>query len=242
MAPICFPFKPWNILQTQQWSWILLRGILQSIGMWCTYTAYRYLPGETAAFLGTSGPFFLLLCAHIFLKETLDRTHWILLGIGYLGVLCVLNPFSITFSNYALLLVFSNFCLACCTILTRYLIKAREDTKHVLCASAFFPFFFCALVYVLTGCETQGLAENFWYLICVGICGGTASTFYFYALKYASSAFVAIFDYFRLTVFLILNYLVYAEPLNSRAWMGGIIIILSTASFITLRQSYKRSV
>ena len=76
MTPLWLPFKPWHVLSTPNKKWILLRGLLQSVAMWCTYAAYRYLPGETAAFLGTSGPFFVLLCAHIFLKETLDKTHW----------------------------------------------------------------------------------------------------------------------------------------------------------------------
>ena len=240
MSALWIPFKPWKVLHSPHGRWLFLRGLLQSSAMWCTYASYRYLPGETAAFLGTSGPFFVLLCAHLFLKETLDKPHWILLALGYLGVLCVLNPFSVTFSAYSFLPILSNLALALSIILTRYLITVHEDTKRILCASSLFPFGVCTIIYLATGAPTAGLAENFWALVSVGIGGGSSAAFHFYALKYASSAFVAIFDYFRLIVFLILNYLVYAEPLNMRAWIGGIIIILTTASFITLRQTYTR--
>ncbi len=241
MAPLWLPFKPWTLLGTQNRIWILLRGLLQSIAMWFTYAAYRYLPGETAAFLGTSGPFFVLLCAHMFLKESLDKRHWMLLGVGYVGVLCVLNPFSVTFSIYTVLPILSNFCLALSIVLTRYLITVHEETKRILCASAFFPLVCFTVIYIATGCETEGLSQNFWYLVGVGACGGGSTAFHFYALKHASSSFVSIFDYFRLITFLILNYFIYAEPIDSQAWIGGVIIIITTASFITLRQSCKRS-
>ena len=69
MIPFWCPFSVGKVFQTPHIKLLTFRGIFQTLGMVLGYAGYRYLPGATAAFLGTSGPFFILLFALLFLKK-----------------------------------------------------------------------------------------------------------------------------------------------------------------------------
>ena len=239
MMPFWYPFSVGKVFQTPHIKLLTFRGIFQTLAMVLGYAGYRYLPGETAAFLGTSGPFFILLFARLFLKENLDSAHWITMITAYGGVLCVLNPFSVTFSIHTLLPIFANICMASSIIVTRKLVLLGEDEKRMLFSNSFFPLIFLSIValYVTASWNLSGYVWN--YLATIGTLGALSAVFHFYALQRSSAAFVAIFDYFRLTVFLILNYFVYAEPMKLNAWIGGSIIVSSTFISIMVRQKTK---
>ena len=241
MMPFWYPFSIGKVFQTSHITLLTFRGIFQTLGMVLGYMGYRYLPGETAAFLGTSGPFFILLFARLFLKENLDSIHWITMITAYGGVLCVLNPFSVTFSLYTLVPIFANICMASSIIVTRKLVLVGEDEKRMLFSNSFFPLIFLSIaaIYINTSWSLSGYTWN--YLATIGTLGALSAVFHFYALQRSSAAFVAIFDYFRLTVFLILNYFVYAEPMKLNAWIGGILIVSSTFISIIVRQRQKFS-
>lgn len=242
MIPFWYPFRPWHLLCSPNAKWLIIRGILQASGMWFSYAGYRYLPGETAAFLGTSGPFFILLSAYIFLKEKLDAVHWWMMGVGYIGILCILNPFSVTFSHYAILPILSNMCMALSLVLTRYLIIVKEEQSRILFSNAFLPFLCLSGVFLWNHGESMVSNDIAWgALVSIGIFGGMTSVFHFYALKFSSAAFVAIFDYFRLIVFLALNYTIYQEAMKLNTWIGGSIIVIATFISVLLHQKYRKT-
>ncbi|PPE03334.1 DMT family transporter [Holospora curviuscula] len=241
MLPFWYPFSVKKVFHTPHIALLVLRGIFQTLAMVLGYAGYRYLPGETAAFLGTSGPFFILLLARLFLKESLDTAHWIVMIMAYGGVLCVLNPFDVRFSAYTLIPIFANVCMASSIIVTRKLVLVAEDKKRMLFANSFFPLIFFSLVGICITVSWKLNGFEWRYLATIGTLGALSAVFHFYALQRSSAAFVAIFDYFRLVVFLILNYFVYAEPMRTNAWIGGGIIVSATLIYVMLKQKQKRS-
>ncbi|ETZ04854.1 MULTISPECIES: DMT family transporter [Holospora] len=236
MLPFWYPFSPWNVFCTPNVRLLILRGVFQTLAMALGYAGYRYLPGETAAFLGTSGPFFVLLLARVFLKETLDFPHWIAIISAYIGVIFVLNPFALTLSFYTFLPVFANICMAFSIIVTRKLIVTKENEKRILFSNSFFPLIFFSFASLYFNLSWNCDAFTLCYIAGIGALGALSAVSHFYALRNSSSAFVAIFDYFRLTIFLILNYFIYSEPMNLNARLGGGIIVVSTFLYTILKQ------
>ncbi|ETZ07289.1 S-adenosylmethionine uptake transporter [Holospora obtusa F1] len=241
MLPFWYPFPVLKLFRVPNIKLLALRGVFQTLAMALGYAGYRYLPGETAAFLGTSGPFFILLLAWLVLKEKLDTLHWIAIGVAYSGVLCVLNPFSVTFTFYSLLPIFANICMAFSIIITRKLILIQENAKCILFSNSFFPFvFFCiAAVYFIPFWSCN--VSNFGYLAVIGGLGALSAVSHFYALQRSSAAFVAIFDYFRLIVFLLLNYFIYQEKMAFNTILGGVIIVISTIVYMITKQKRRTS-
>ena len=129
--------------------------------------------------------------------------------------------------------------MASSIIVTRKLVLVGEDEKRILFSNSFFPLIFLSIaaIYITASWNLSGYTWN--YLATIGTLGALSALFHFYALQRSSAAFVAIFYYFRLTVFLILNYFVYAEPMKLNAWIGGIIILSSTFISTMIRQKQK---
>ena len=66
-----------------------------------------------------TGPLFIALLSALFLKEPITLGHWLAVGLGFLGVLLVVQPSSADFSWPALIPVLAAFLYASAAVLTR---------------------------------------------------------------------------------------------------------------------------
>jgi drug/metabolite transporter (DMT)-like permease len=62
--------------------------------MFCTYYTYRNLPVAFATSIGMSGALFTTILSRIILKDHVTALKWLLIIIGYLGVIVLVNPTS----------------------------------------------------------------------------------------------------------------------------------------------------
>jgi len=81
-----------TIAKTKKLPWHILRIILASSTMVCTYYAYRNLPIAFATSIGMSGPLFTTLLSVILLKENISPIKWLIIILGYIGVIIIIKP------------------------------------------------------------------------------------------------------------------------------------------------------
>ena len=70
----------------------ILRGITLVLSTLCFWTALSHLPLVEAATVSFIGPTMVVVFSAFLLGEKPQRTHWIALGIGFIGVLIALRP------------------------------------------------------------------------------------------------------------------------------------------------------
>ena len=138
-----------NRLLPRSFPWIILRsGLL--VAMWVAYyVALPLLPLAVAAAAYYTLPLFIVAFAAIFGGETVRRTQWAGVALGFLGILLVLRPGGEAFRWAALLPVLSAVLYALAMILTRT--KCRDEHPATLALGLNVMFVIVGVIGLLAG-------------------------------------------------------------------------------------------
>ncbi len=99
--------------------WTIIRSLLL-VGMWVSYyISLPYLSLSVAAAAYYTLPLFITLFSAVIIGDTVSRTGWIAVVLGFVGVLMILRPNADDFNWYALLPLLSAVLYAIAMILTR---------------------------------------------------------------------------------------------------------------------------
>lgn len=106
-------------VQPDNYGWTILRSAMLTL-MWITYYAsLPHLDLAVAAAAYYTLPLFITLFAALLLGDSIGKTGWLAIVIGFVGVLLVLQPRPSDFNWYSLLPVSSAILYALAMILTR---------------------------------------------------------------------------------------------------------------------------
>lgn len=113
--------------------WVALRSLMLTI-MWIAYyAALPHLDLSIAAAAYYTLPIFITLFSALFTGESVSRSGWFAVILGFIGVIIILRPSSGDFNLIALLPLLSAILYALAMILTRT--KCREEHPLVLATS-----------------------------------------------------------------------------------------------------------
>ena len=84
---------------------MLFRAVFEFFGRLCYILAIALTPMSSATAILQSGPLFVVLGAHLFLREKVDAKTWLAIFGGLLGVMIILRPSAEDFSPISLLAV-----------------------------------------------------------------------------------------------------------------------------------------
>ena len=110
----------------------IFRGALLAFEIWVMIWAFTLLGLVESHAIFTCYPLLVAALSGPILGESVGWRRWLAIGIGFLGVLIILQPGVRVFSPYALVPLLSSFCFALYSLLTRY--ASRLDTA----ATSFF--------------------------------------------------------------------------------------------------------
>ncbi len=95
--------KQSEILESPYKSLLLLRGATQGIATILYFAAMHFIPLSMAASIFFCAPIVLLAFSPILLKEKVGLRQWFTVLLGFTGMFCIINPFSLSsdtlFSN-----------------------------------------------------------------------------------------------------------------------------------------------
>ena len=239
-------FFKWSRLAPQSVGWIALRsGLLTA--MWVSfYLALPLLPLAVAAAAYYTLPLFIVAFAALFGGETVGRSQWAGVSLGFVGIVLVLRPGGQAFDWAALLPIVSAILYALAMILTRTKCRSEHPATLALGLNATFIAVGIArlLVGVVLSTEVTGFLSPDWTNMgsedwrTTAILAGlilVASVGTAVAYQAAPASTVGTFDFAYVGFALIWGALFFAERPDTVALAGIFLIVV--AGVLAVRRS-----
>jgi drug/metabolite transporter (DMT)-like permease len=221
-----------RVLRTKQPAMLILRAAF-SFGAWSVYFfAISQIPLADAMALVFSAPLIITALSVPFLGEAVGLRRWVAVGVGFLGVLIMIEPGSGTLQGVALLPLVSAAFYSVSMLLTRILTR-REASVTMLFYST------------LTILVLSGVAQPFvWVtpdwpdlglMALMGLLTGCAQFLATQAYRFAAPVVVAPFDYTSLVWATLYGYLLFGDLPRSAVIIGAAVVI-GSGLFILYRE------
>jgi drug/metabolite transporter (DMT)-like permease len=203
----------------------LLRVLFTCSAIACTYYGYRNLPLAMATSIGFTAPLMTTALAILVLKEMVSIKKWLLIIVGYCGVLVIVHPSDFTFNNAVYVLLLANL-FASSSVICGKKLTTTESTISMM-------FYMNVISTLLTGAVvcfawvTPSLHDLI-ILIFLGLMGVSAQFCYIRSLQNANPSFLAPFEYSRLIIAIPIGFVIFSELPTLWTLLGGGVIIAAT--------------
>ena len=202
-----------------------IRVLTLGLTVTATYFAYPNLPLALATSIGMTGPLFTTVLAMLLLKDQVPLAKWLLILLGYSGVILAVRPHEVAISIgvWAALManLFAAISIICVKILSR-----TESTFTIMLYANTITTLIAGLV-VFSFWKTPALPDIL-ALAAIGGFGVFSQYCSVTALRYATPSFLAPFEYTRMCFAIPVGYLFFHEVPNAWVIMGSLIIIAAT--------------
>jgi drug/metabolite transporter (DMT)-like permease len=215
--------------------WNLLRAGFELCATLLFMTGLSLLPIAVASTLGFSSPIFLALLAGLVLKEKVSLERWLVILVGFGGVLLITNPFSADASWAVIFPICCAFFVALRDLAIRF-VPNDLPSSQVAFTNAWVVTIGGGLFSLYQG---WGDADLSWYLWFIGLGIALYSGYYCLILgsRLGELSFISPFKYVSILLALLYGYLVWGDE-PSLAMLGGAAIIV--VSGLLLLSSEKR--
>ena len=215
--------------------WSLFRALFELCATLFFLTGLSLLPIAVASTLGFSSPIFLALLAAVVLKEKVGLDRWLIILIGFAGVLLITNPFAAGASWAVIFPLVCAFFVALRDIAIRYVPNDLPSTQ-VAFTNAWVVMIGGGLYSIYQG---WGEADLQWYLwfIALGVALYSGYLFLIIGSRLGELSFISPFKYVSILLALLYGYLIWEETPTLTMLAGASIIVISG---IILLSSEKR--
>ncbi len=232
---------PWMLYQgassfkTQRPLLHVVRGglLFAAIGLWSH--GVKTSPITTATIMSFTVPIFVLLLAHIFLKEHVTWPMWAATLIGFLGITLVLQPSHCTYQPSALC-----FLLAAALFGTLDVINKKYVTQEPMHCMLFYSSLVATMLLAPPAAYGGPMptGNTLLWLFALGIGSNLILYFVLKAFSWGSVSSLAPVRYLELLISMGAGYLFFQELPSESSYLGAAIIIPCTL-FIVWYQSCK---
>ena len=188
----------------------------------CIFIAVIYLPLADATALSFSKPLFTTVVAMIILREVVSKIRWLATGVGFFGVLLMIQPGIGAFNPIALFAILSALFFALGNVLIRILARTEPATR--------------ILFYYHSGGLLVGFITVVWVwktpvggewvpLILIGMLTTLAMICYVKAFSIGEASAIGPTEYVRLIYAATFGYFLFNELPNLWTVIGALIII-----------------
>ena len=203
--------------------WVLVRAICEGLGTVLYLAALFHLPLANITAINLSSPLFIVVLAKIFLHERVDRARWLAIGLGFAGVLLVVQPRADGFSIYAWLCLLATLIYAVRDLLTRKISSATPSILVTL-ATAGVVLLMAGLVMTVQGWTPMPWRDLGW----LALASLLLSTGYYAliaAMRHGEMTVIAPFRYVGLLWAVLIGYVVWGTLPNAMGWCGIALLI-----------------
>ena len=180
------------------------------------------MPLVDAYAISFAAPLFMVGLAVPVLNEAVGWRRWTAVVVGFMGVLIMLEPWTIGVHWLSLVVLLATFCYSLSTVLTRLISRYDHDAATI--------FWFClfaaiaSLIGAIPGWKWPSLADWFW-LASLGLIGGVGQILVTRALRLAPASVLAPFDYSSIVFAVLYGYLWFRENPSPAVWYGLPLVI-----------------
>lgn len=221
-------FAPWRV----PGAWRSRRPLLQIVRGLCllgstvfNFMALRHLQLAETMSISFSAPMMIALLSAIFLGERIGLGRWVLIAVGFAGVLVVAQPTAGGFQP-AMLLAFANVaCYAVYAIVTRKL-AGIDTSASMLIISAGLPVVALAPWLPAGWVWPEGL-QTWIVLVIMGLCGAAGHFLLILSFARAPASVVAPFTYTQILWMTLSGWLLFGDVPGTSTLAGGAIVVTS---------------
>jgi len=214
-----------------QWLLLTLRAVLLLFATFCFITAIRVMPLADALAIVFVEPFIVLLFGKLYLGEDVGPRRLGACIVGFVGVLCVIQPSFVAFGPVALIPLGTAVAFAFYILVTRGLSR-QVHPAALQFHTGLIASLICIPVLLLAQGSGSELFDPVWpagiawaWLFGAGFFATVSHLMMTYALSFAPSATMAPLQYFELPVATLLGYLVFHDFPNVLSLIGIAIIV-----------------
>jgi len=99
--------------------WVAVRAVIDAFGSLLFLVALFHLPLANATAINMASPLFITVFSAAFLGERVGRPRWLAIGVGFLGILLIIQPQAEGFNVYALVCLVATVLIAVRDLVTR---------------------------------------------------------------------------------------------------------------------------
>jgi drug/metabolite transporter (DMT)-like permease len=186
------------------------------------FYVFPRMPLVDAYAISFAAPLFIVALSVPMLGEPVGWRRWIAVVVGFIGVIVMLEPWSISIHWLSLVVLLATFSYSLSTVLTRLVSRYDHDAATV--------FWFClgastiSLVGAIPEWKWPSTADWFW-LCSLGIIGGVGQILVTRALRLATTSVLAPFDYSSIVFAVLYGYLWFQESPTPAVWYGLPLVI-----------------
>ena len=225
-----------------QWLALVSRAALLLASTFCFIAAIRVMPLADALAIVFLAPFIVLLVGKFYLGEDVGPRRVGAALVGFVGVLCVIQPSFAAFGAVALFPLGAAVGFAFYILVTRGLSR-RMHPVALQFHTGLIASLLCLPVMILAEGTGSAMLDPVWpqginwlWLFGVGFFATLSHMMMTYALSLAPSATLAPLQYLELPVATLLGYLVFRDFPNAMA-LTGIAIIIGAGLYMIHRES-----
>jgi S-adenosylmethionine uptake transporter len=246
LTPPLLLFKGSGSLKTKQPFLQILRMVTSSLSMICFFYGYRMLPITKASAINFSYALIMPLFAILFLKEKISLQRWIFLGIGYIGIVVIVDPVFETFELGEGLALLGVILLAGSSILVKKLTKTDESLVVVFyssVATSFFlgVYFLIASLFTVKDTLPQWTPIHWkdgFVLGSIGALSLLGQFSYVQAYRKGRLNFLAGFDYLKFLFASLIGFWFFNEKVETPTFYGAFIILI--CSYMIAREELRK--
>ncbi len=219
--------------------WNLLRALFELGATLAFLTGLSMLPIAVASTLGFASPIFLALLAATILKESVSLDRWIVILVGFGGVMLITNPFSETASWAVIFPIICAFFVALRDIAIRY-VPNDIPSSQVAFTNAWIVMFGGGIYSIYQG---WGEADLHWYLWFIGL-GGVLYCGYLFLIigsRIGELSFISPFKYISILIAIIYGYLIWGDKPTLTMLAGASVIVVSGIMLVSSEKRRNRS-
>ena len=223
-----------NYFKSKNYPVQIFRGCCYSSATILYFFGLKNLEMNLAAALSFVSPFIVSIFGFLLLKEKVSIKRWLIILLGFSGVLVITRPGVIEFNFAFLFVLFAAIFWSLFQILSRFL---REDGAfNMLMISSLVCFIFSSFFVYF---NFEGIIEFniFTILLFLGIWAALAEYFMIKAFSSTKASIIAPFFYLQMIFYTFYGYLIFSEIPDRYTIIGCIILIV--CGIINLRLSEK---
>jgi drug/metabolite transporter (DMT)-like permease len=212
--------------------WVFIRSFLDGLASMVYLSALFNMPLANATAINMSTPLLIALLSALLLQHRISWRHWLIIGLGFAGVLCVVQPQAEGFNHWAWVALAGTLCHA-----------LRDLSVHQIPGHV--PSSLVTLSTALTATVMAGIWALFhpWHSVTplqwAQMAGASVflSAGYFLLVKatrIADMTVIAPFRYMGLLTAVVLGFVVWGDVPNAMAWTGMALLVAAGLMMIRI--------
>ena len=208
-----------------QWRFGLARGLIIAIAQFCLYLSITKMELATAITLTYIGPIFITLLSIPILRHTVGFWRWVAVGIGFCGVLLIMQPGADVFSPYALLPVCAALGYSIAIVSSKLFYDEVPSAIINLYTTVGALVSSTILLLSTTGYIPITSLNDWLWLVAMGFVGGCAVLLLITAYRLTRPGSLSPFEYFGIPFSFILGWVFFGEAPFDRLFPGVIMVV-----------------